>query len=543
MEIKPNISLEEKDAIRQYKEYQAKHLANMARLSDYYVSDFDHAAYPDCDRIDALKQYIGELSSYFKSLSRADFIRQKHYEQFIANDKNRQEDKNHKAWREGLNSIVKDCDAKLKHWTNVNNQEFDKLIEQSELGSEFITTIDITVENVDYKLDKRKTTKKNLRPPRVSNAEKIKLRKEYKRQLIAKQKETKEFLIEAEKDNMKFNNLMTEIADKHSEQASRKILVVDIYDKWIEFSLDRISEMDVSDIHKINNSFISYFINANSKSITPVGEEEEFYNLIELLYVTISDLQDTLCEHKGCEYSEIKISPIILSCSKEKSCINIIWTGINHKCRCISTEYSEFEEMIDYKISVVLDLFRWFSVHSSTMNLWFMSLLDIMFLDMNIESDTVIMRKLLSHYLGSRTQENFIKLYKMTETNINNMHNDVKTLARLDIDVEMKKETLAVYLHCIKKYKSHINILKRAYPIAIYESKLSLLIRLKKQEQFLTVNTLDKDIEKLPYIDYAAIKKELGIDLIVPQSLIALYKLEITQYKKKLKRAIQKTSE
>ena len=110
-----------------------------------------------------------ETSNFEKVLSRAAFLRQSHYEQFLS--ENNLEDKEHKWWRIGMNLVAKDAKAKLKKWTLVRDKCLDKAIREFE-------SIPIVLSQIKYlskiqNVDKSKTKSKFVvKRPKISAREK-----------------------------------------------------------------------------------------------------------------------------------------------------------------------------------------------------------------------------------------------------------------------------------------------------------------------------------------------------------------------------------
>lgn len=161
------ISSKESEAIARYKDYAAKHLPQVDTLSGLWAPDFEYSFYSQnetLDEIDALKYYLLKLEPYAKILSRAAYLRQFHFDEFVVD-----EDDGHRAWRVGMNMVAQDARDKVEKWSGVWEQKLDKVIR------EYTPTLSKIKQFAHIKnVDKVKESKTAVRPPRMSKKERRK---------------------------------------------------------------------------------------------------------------------------------------------------------------------------------------------------------------------------------------------------------------------------------------------------------------------------------------------------------------------------------
>lgn len=186
---------DEREAIALYKEYQKKHLPATETLGGLWAPDFDHTAYPQLDRVSALRKYLDELEPYARVLNRAAHLRQLHYEQFMTG----KEDDGHRKWREGMNAIANDALEKYKYWEKIHDSEMGVVILQHEsrdrvLSRDSILSIqDLSVRNVDYDQTARNEISVVFRP-KLSEREKQR-RKKTSKEYARKKKAQEQLLV------------------------------------------------------------------------------------------------------------------------------------------------------------------------------------------------------------------------------------------------------------------------------------------------------------------------------------------------------------
>ncbi len=222
---------DEANYIASYKDYAEAHLPEVETLAGLWSPDFDEKAYPALDFISALRAYLNELHPYCAALNRAAQLRQQHYDMFIQN--RQAEDDGHRAWREGINAIARDCEEKSTYWTSIHDRALTELIDRQELeqakSAKRELKLDLTARNVD--LDERqKTAKKYVQPksfnpksivarPRLSEAEKNRRKREHKAFVKARRKLEDKILEEAIDDS---GNLELDVLDRFSIDRSQQ---------------------------------------------------------------------------------------------------------------------------------------------------------------------------------------------------------------------------------------------------------------------------------------------------------------------------------
>ena len=160
----------EREAIRAYKKYAQKHLSKVKKLDEYYVRDFHKKDYPRLDKVDAVKAYLDELRPFARVLSRAAYLRQRHYQDFI-----KDEDDGHKHWRLGLNAVAADANSKIDYYTHIHESLLSKAIDNFSPFStpalrksmQRICTIPVPVDEISNKPEPKTVV---LRP-RITKAE------------------------------------------------------------------------------------------------------------------------------------------------------------------------------------------------------------------------------------------------------------------------------------------------------------------------------------------------------------------------------------
>lgn len=261
-----DLSGQEKEAIAVYKKYFSKHFPWVEKLGDLVVLNFDYDAYKSDTKIEALQKYLDELKPYLKKLSKAADLRQFHYERWIQNQK--EEDLGHQHWREGLNAIVKDAEEKFFYWSNVQEQIFNKAIEDFEKIPDNLAHLDLITDNIQgdfYKSEKKekvpsKSKRVYYRRPRISEAQKKKLANARKKQRA--------------RENAQVNALLEESMQKAKEEEEK------LFD-------GNVTLYDAGDIIENFDSF-RYDFAKNQKESTMTynrlkGNTKKFYDLGVLL--------------------------------------------------------------------------------------------------------------------------------------------------------------------------------------------------------------------------------------------------------------------
>lgn len=192
------MQLNDAEAIDAYKSYAKNHLPQVDTLGGLWAPEFDPNAYPDRDYVSALLAYLDALDPYCNALNRAAYLRQYHYELFIQHK--RQENDEHRAWREGMNRIAEDCLKKSQYWSTIHDRLLAKLIVDQELqqrrDEQRRAPVDVTIRNPDVDSSKPRTAPKvfnpksiTMRPP-LSKQEKERRKREHK--LWVKEKAARE---------------------------------------------------------------------------------------------------------------------------------------------------------------------------------------------------------------------------------------------------------------------------------------------------------------------------------------------------------------
>ena len=183
----------ESEYIEDYKRAQYK-LPDSDNLGALWAPNFELENYPGLDYLGGLEVYLAQLSKYSKKLSKAAFLRQKHFDIFL---KNTSEDDNHKHWRLGMNEVAADAVKTLQYWTKVRDDLLSNII--LEYGSRPIEnfTFDPSTRNVDSSY--RPADKKSI--PRISRMKaspaQKKLRQKLTKKAIAARKAAETKLLES----------------------------------------------------------------------------------------------------------------------------------------------------------------------------------------------------------------------------------------------------------------------------------------------------------------------------------------------------------
>ena len=214
------LSYDERVAIRLYKRI-SKRLPRYWTLSGYWVTNFDGNTY------DELVVYLKDLKRYLDVLTKSTKYRQQHYEIFIKGK--RIEDSGHRTWREAMNTITKDADAKYRYWSDVEDLEFSKFVPASPIP-------DISIINVDLDdLDDENIPEdiSIVEPPQLSIREKNRRKKlRYK---LKKKKAVEEerllnevsMLMSEDPFNIKKNNEPIDLSEVISEYKKSGECIID----------------------------------------------------------------------------------------------------------------------------------------------------------------------------------------------------------------------------------------------------------------------------------------------------------------------------
>lgn len=232
----------ESEYIEDYKRAQYK-LPDSDNLGALWAPDFEQENYPDFDRLGGLEVYLAQLSKYSKKLSKAAFLRQKHFDLFL---KDKFEDDNHKHWRLGMNEVAADAVKTLQYWTKVRDDLLLSVI--SDYASRPIEkfTFDPSTRNVDssYRPADKKLIPRIARM-KASPAQK-KLRKKLTKKAIAARKAAETKLLES--------------ASKDYIEEKAKFNYEEIFIKTKVSKETKLKWQDVSDFIKIHD-------NPNTKGI------------------------------------------------------------------------------------------------------------------------------------------------------------------------------------------------------------------------------------------------------------------------------------
>jgi hypothetical protein len=195
-----------------YKEYADKHLPQYEHLWQYEVDDFDENAYDEKSKLDKLESYLKDLVLYAKHLTRAAFLRQSHYEDYI--DGTMEEDEGHQIWRLGMNQIAEDAWEKLTYWQEASDglfKEHVKRFERSE-AKKAARIVDLDAKNVDFTPDPIPKAKP-VRPPKISQVQKNIRRKNRIQRLKTKNEKDEKLLDKMISHNEQQDQLIENISD------------------------------------------------------------------------------------------------------------------------------------------------------------------------------------------------------------------------------------------------------------------------------------------------------------------------------------------
>lgn len=118
----------ESEYIEEYKRAQYR-LPDSDNLGALWAPDFDPENYPGLDSLAGLEVYLGELSKYTKKLSKAAYLRQRHFDLFLKDRVDRDpEDDGHRYWRLGMNQVADDAVKTLAYWTKIRDDMLSKAI-------------------------------------------------------------------------------------------------------------------------------------------------------------------------------------------------------------------------------------------------------------------------------------------------------------------------------------------------------------------------------------------------------------------------------
>lgn len=194
--------MNEYDAINRYKSYAQKYLPVTQTLEGLWVPDFEkinNESKSDC--ISRLNTYIEQLKKYEVRLRQAANLRQEHYESFIKDKK--EEEENHRKYRLGLNNIASDATDKLHYWTNIHDSMFSNYIEQFEKrrtpAPKYVYSINCDYEELS-KIAKQSNQTKVVQKPKISKQEKKKRQKEKRKRKRKLEQEENIFMDEFNKE-------------------------------------------------------------------------------------------------------------------------------------------------------------------------------------------------------------------------------------------------------------------------------------------------------------------------------------------------------
>ena len=174
------LSLEERIAIDNYKRYEKK-LPKAQSLRDLWYPEYDFTT--NKDKIDSLNDYCNGLYKYTKTIRKCAEARQYHKDKFITN-----EDPNHQYWREGLFSIVRDCEEKYDKYKAYLDSLFTAQISEQELNIPMRSKIPSNINTIYAKIPSVKKIHRRSKPLKISEAEREKRKKDLFEQLIADRK-------------------------------------------------------------------------------------------------------------------------------------------------------------------------------------------------------------------------------------------------------------------------------------------------------------------------------------------------------------------
>jgi hypothetical protein len=188
--MKPeSLHIDEKSAIKRYKDLFNMYFPWVEKIADLVVMNFDPSAYKKDTNFEGLKKYLSDLQMYISRLGQCYELRQYHFNRWI--DGQKEEEKGHKYWREGLAKIVEDAKEKFAYWSEIYEQMFRKIISDFEKRPDTLSHLDLCAVNTDFRLqDNQKKNKKEknviiyYRRPRISEAQKKRLASARKKQKL-----------------------------------------------------------------------------------------------------------------------------------------------------------------------------------------------------------------------------------------------------------------------------------------------------------------------------------------------------------------------
>lgn len=225
----------ESEYIEDYKRAQYK-LPDSDNLGALWAPDFDPENYPGLDRLAGLELYLTELSKYSKKLSKAAYLRQRHFDLFLKDRTDRApEDDGHRYWRLGMNQVAADAANTLAYWTKIRDGMLSKAI--SDYVSRPIVEslpFDPSTRNVDVAY--RPADKKSI--PRIvrmkASVSQKKMRQKFTKKAIAVRKAAESKLLEsASADYVKQNKSFNYV----------DMVIEPLREKKIGMTWDEVSEM------------------------------------------------------------------------------------------------------------------------------------------------------------------------------------------------------------------------------------------------------------------------------------------------------------
>jgi hypothetical protein len=454
------------DAIARYKSYQKKYLPNVRNIEGLYAPDFDSEAYPG-DALDALGQYLEDLTRYTTHICTAAQLRQEHYEQYVV-----QEDPGHKVWREGMNEVAIDCQSKLEYWTRVYDSRWNAAVMAQERK---IENMNLTAKNCEYspvEADVREV----VRPPKISARARTVRRNEYRNKLLAERKASENALIDSA---MQENRAYYDLVEQYSTFKKSNAVNIPVSDVRDQILVGGIAGV------------LAYLLSVEGKYglATIVGDHTEIIELAEIIIVEMIREHTKLCTEHGCT--------------------------IVHKCnRGADTPRSCAEFLLAFKIitqSGPCDSV----VYTSVLN-------EIRVNDL-LNIDSTLTLEILGMMVGRMTDNTFIEYYRSIVRGVTQMKAKISAMIRMQENTREQIDTIMAY------YKRMLNIQKRIvelYPTAKYYCHIELMTAAIKGSHVVYYSKLTIAGTLLidpPKIDFRKIQREIGIEFENSEYLVKRY--------------------
>jgi hypothetical protein len=516
MEAGSDMSSEEQIAIAKYKEYQKKYLPNVRTIEGLYAADFD----PETENVfDELKNYLSELSTYTKHITRAAHLRQEHYLQYIVSAVSavsKVEEPGHKAWREGMNAVAKDCRQKLDRWSKIFDQKFEQIISHS-YSEDTVISVDLTARNCDYSFytDRNKTAEpqekksKITRPPKISARGRNIMRKIYRKQLLAKNARENKILDDAMAANKPYHDRIANF-EKHTFGNALCVSASDLRDRLIEMGVE-----DPMTCKQFMPDYGSEFI--------VCGEVDEMINLTWVFHQAIVQLHIQLCMRSGCTFSD-----------EDGDTFEIC-----HKCNDRTKDITDIYE----KIKGVIILLQYILQVGGFYEIASYSLTTSMLNDPRINWNSFIAHEIMMIVINKIDDDDFINNYNKYVDAMDNIGDKIRVIARSDLSTDIKNKYIRSNMIQYKNISGYTKLLARIYPGALWVMRCTMM------EKFLSADsaiygTLLRNTSGRPYLDppivnYNKIKRKTGVSVSVPEKTVKYYEHLRAKYERQLKNELK----